>query len=350
MKKVLALLVCFIMILSGTAFASGEESTEKILTDFFNTYKDILFLDTNAKVEVAFLADVDNDKEPELVVSAGAYFYGLAIYKVQDGTVKLHDKITCERGTGINENYYFLLDVDGSMYLIKDKTNAQIPSDYTIYTFKEYDLGKSSSEPEGSLVIKIPTDDAGEAYYSVEPDGEQGIVPARQGETMVETFRNEFAPYIVWSRDDNGKYIDLETIWSRQKALQNGDSSVCITLQIGKPEMAINGISEIVPSENAPVIKNKRTLVPEVIVKKLGGTVLHSGNGDGKITISYEDSTIELAQGSNTATVNGNTVTLDAAPIIVNDTTMLPIRFIAESFGATVEWEEATKKVTITKN
>jgi hypothetical protein len=121
-------------------------------------------------------------------------------------------------------------------------------------------------------------------------------------------------------------------------------------LQIGNPEIVINGIAETVASENAPVIKNKRTLVPEVIVKKLGGTVMHSGDVDGKITILYEDNTIELTKDSNVAIVNGNEVTLDTAPMIVNDTAMLPIRFIAETFGAVVEWDGATHQVTITKN
>lgn len=50
--------------------------------------------------------------------------------------------------------------------------------------------------------------------------------------------------------------------------------------------------------------------------------------------------------------VNGHTtrLTLDVAPIIQNDRTMLPMRFVAESIGAKVEWDEATRTATFTKD
>lgn len=348
MKKFLSLLICLMMVFSTTVFAAPDESAEKMLTDFYNNYKDILFLDPDAKIEVAFLADVDNDKEPELLVSAGAYFYGLSVYKVKDGTVKLHDTITCERGTGINENYGFLLGEDGSMYLYKDNTNAQIPSEYTIYTFTEYDLDKSSSVPSASLTVKIPTDESmDEATYTVL--GEEPLkMSVAEAKIMVEAFRNAVAPYTVWSRDENSNYIDLETIWNRQKALYNVVNSVHIKLQIGNPVMILNGVSKTVDAENAPVIRNKRTLVSANVVEALGGTVQNSNNGE--TTIIYAENTIKFTANSNVAIVNGNEVILDATPIIANDTAMLPIRFIAESFGFSVEWDEAIQKVTITKN
>jgi len=346
MKKFLSLLICLIMAFSTTVFAAPEESEEKLLTDFYNTYKDILFLDTNAKVEVAFLADIDNDKKPELLVSPGAYFYGLSIYKVKDGTVKLHDTITCERGTGINENYGFLLGDDGNMYLYKDNTNAQIPSEYTIYTFTEYDLGKSSSVPNASLCVTIPTDESiDEATYTVL--GEEPLkISVAEAKTMVEEFRNGIAPYAVWSRDENSNYIDLETIWGKQKARQK--SEIRISLQIGDPVIDINGTTKVIDKESAPLIRNNRTLVPAEIIEALGGTFEWSNNGK-EVTLSCSENTVKLTEGSNIAIANNTQVTMDVAPEIIDGNTMLPVRFIAESFGFSVEWDAATQKVTIIK-
>lgn len=59
---------------------------------------------------------------------------------------------------------------------------------------------------------------------------------------------------------------------------------------------------------------------------------------------------IKMTVGSMTATVNGEVKTLDAAPIIVNSRTMLPVRFVAENLGATVAWDAATQTVTIKEN
>jgi len=39
----------------------------------------------------------------------------------------------------------------------------------------------------------------------------------------------------------------------------------------------------------------------------------------------------------------------DVAPIITNDRTYTPVRFIAENLGADIEWIEAEQKVVMTK-
>ncbi|MBR5539491.1 MAG: metallophosphoesterase [Clostridia bacterium] len=56
---------------------------------------------------------------------------------------------------------------------------------------------------------------------------------------------------------------------------------------------------------------------------------------------------IKMTIDSNVAYVDGNAATLDAAPIIRNDRTMLPVRFVAENLGATVGWDAATQTVTV---
>ncbi len=56
---------------------------------------------------------------------------------------------------------------------------------------------------------------------------------------------------------------------------------------------------------------------------------------------------IVLTIGDVNAIVNGETVTNDVAPKIVNDRTMLPIRFVAENLGAKVYWDEYLQRVSI---
>lgn len=47
-------------------------------------------------------------------------------------------------------------------------------------------------------------------------------------------------------------------------------------------------------------------------------------------------------------TVNGLSKTIDVAPTLINNRTMVPIRFVSESMGAKVDWEDATGSATIT--
>ncbi len=58
--------------------------------------------------------------------------------------------------------------------------------------------------------------------------------------------------------------------------------------------------------------------------------------------------TIEMYIGEKIAYVNGDQVTLSVAPMIYNNRTMVPVRFVAETLGATVEW--IPPNVVITTN
>ena len=122
-----------------------------------------------------------------------------------------------------------------------------------------------------------------------------------------------------------------------------------ITIQIGNPEMTVNGIKqEIDPGMGTvPVISNERTLLPvRAIVEALGGTVEWDENTR-TASLSYDSDNIELTIDSTTAYLNGTAYTLDTTPVIINDRTMLPIRFIEESFGLEVGWDQPTQTVTV---
>ncbi len=93
----------------------------------------------------------------------------------------------------------------------------------------------------------------------------------------------------------------------------------------------------------------------ELELKDMGDGRYRFRMPDSKVNIeagfkkAKEEVKIVLTVGSNIATVNGETITTDVAPVIVNGRTMLPIRFIAEALGAEVEWVETERKVIITK-
>jgi len=56
---------------------------------------------------------------------------------------------------------------------------------------------------------------------------------------------------------------------------------------------------------------------------------------------------IEMTIGSKIIKVNGVASTIDAAPQIKWDRTFVPIRFIVEALGGTIEWNNKTRTVTI---
>jgi len=91
-----------------------------------------------------------------------------------------------------------------------------------------------------------------------------------------------------------------------------------------------------------------RTLVPlRAIFEALGATVDWDGATQ-TVTAKKDSDVIKLQIGSNEMTVNGKTVTLEVPAQLINGRTMVPVRAIAEAFGAEVYWDAATRTVKIT--
>ena len=130
------------------------------------------------------------------------------------------------------------------------------------------------------------------------------------------------------------------------------DGDLTINLQIGNPIMTVNGAErEIDPGRGTvPVLVNDaRTLLPvRTVVEEMGGTVEWEDAANTAV-LTYKNDVIRLTIDSTTAYLNDVAQTLDVAPALINDRTMLPIRFISESFKFDVEWDDETQTVTVTK-
>lgn len=98
--------------------------------------------------------------------------------------------------------------------------------------------------------------------------------------------------------------------------------------------------------DQPPIIQAGRVFVPlRAIFEQLGASVVYS---NGQINATARGRTVSLTIGSTQATVNGRSTTLDVAPFIVGSRTLVPLRFVSESLGATVNWNDSNSTVTIT--
>ncbi|MBQ9428658.1 MAG: copper amine oxidase N-terminal domain-containing protein [Clostridia bacterium] len=120
-----------------------------------------------------------------------------------------------------------------------------------------------------------------------------------------------------------------------------------VKLTIGSNTAYVNGEAKTL--DVAPLIENSRTLMPlRFIAESLGATVEWDG-ATSTATLTTADVTLLITLGQTTAYVNGQAKTLDVPAESRNGRTLLPVRFIAESFGAEVAWDGATSTATLTK-
>ena len=142
------------------------------------------------------------------------------------------------------------------------------------------------------------------------------------------------------------------TVFSFSSIYAEDFEDVILSLQINNPIMTVNGVDMEIDSlgDTSPVVVDGRTLVPvRAIVESFGGNV-NWNSSSRTVTLSLNQDEINMAIESNTAYLNNTPYTLDVAPTVINERTMLPIRFIAEGFNLGVAWNSETQKVYIVKN
>jgi hypothetical protein len=98
--------------------------------------------------------------------------------------------------------------------------------------------------------------------------------------------------------------------------------------------------------DQPPIVQGGRVFVPlRGIFETLGASVVYS---NGQINATSRGRSISLTIGSTHGIVDGRPVSLDVAPFVVGSRTLVPLRFVAESLGASVNWNDATSTVRIT--
>ncbi|GGG84809.1 copper amine oxidase N-terminal domain-containing protein [Paenibacillus radicis (ex Gao et al. 2016)] len=126
----------------------------------------------------------------------------------------------------------------------------------------------------------------------------------------------------------------------------NESATVEVRFKIGSSTVNINGESLKV---QAPYEANGTTMVPLSVITKAFGASLQLQ--DNKIiTLTYNDKKVVVTIGSKTVKVNNVSKTVTVAPVIVKNTTMVPVRVIVEAFGATIGKDSATKEIVIKGN
>ncbi|WNS44725.1 stalk domain-containing protein [Paenibacillus sp. MMS20-IR301] len=99
----------------------------------------------------------------------------------------------------------------------------------------------------------------------------------------------------------------------------------------------------VISSDVAAEIRNGHTMVPlRVISENLGARVTGTNS---EIILTRNNMQVKLKLNSGNVTKNGESVFLDAKPYLKNNRTMVPLRFLSETFGCQVGYSNSTVTV-----
>ncbi len=201
---------------------------------------------------------------------------------------------------------------------------------------------------DGNTIIAHNWDSAGSFSEGLAPVSQDGLYG------YIDTAGNPVTEFIYtdagrmssgWAPVQNadGQWQFIQPILS--SAFSEADLENALVLQIGRP--TLRKANQEIPLEAAPVLKEDSTLLPiRAVIESLGGTVEWNAAKQ-KITVRHKDRTVILYLNENGAYVNGRLTFLDVAPEIQNDSTMVPLRFVMESFDYAVDWEPKTREILI---
>lgn len=97
----------------------------------------------------------------------------------------------------------------------------------------------------------------------------------------------------------------------------------------------------------SPLMVNGTTLVPmRGIFESLGATVDWNSQSK-KITGKRNNTSVTLTVGTKQASVNDKPVALTESARVVNGSTLVPLRFIGEALSASVQWDSSSRTITI---
>lgn len=161
-------------------------------------------------------------------------------------------------------------------------------------------------------------------------------------ESSIIALRNSSAEKLLQQRASS--LAEISSI--RERHFGKGITPNKLQISFDKIRVIIDG--ELMTFEQPPVMKDGSTLVPmRAIFERLGASL--KWNAQAQSVVATKDETkVELTLGSKAAKKNGQVMNLDVPGQLVGSHTMVPIRFISESLGASVKWDSATQTVYIT--
>ncbi|WP_442604153.1 copper amine oxidase N-terminal domain-containing protein [Paenibacillus sp. KN14-4R] len=113
-----------------------------------------------------------------------------------------------------------------------------------------------------------------------------------------------------------------------------------IGLKLDDTNTKLNGVNKL--NDVAPTLVNDRVMVPARYIAESFGAQVSWNEEKGEVGIELDGKLLTMTVGQK---IEG----FDAPPVVVNDRVLVPIRYISEQFGAYVLWFPSTSSVEIVK-
>ena len=271
-----------------------------------------------------------------------------------------------KRGTVLRRDFNVLKEVP-ELYVdfkLAREANPKLVTEALDFTINGYSKLTTPEEVKRSLKAGMPVTASWRIFNSFERIKSDGLVPV-PGEREIQLGNHQMT-IIGWRKDN--RYIVLNS-WGAELAhaglyyipwegyspyemysisdtiFPAKPKAETITMRIGDKFIRVNGKLQLI--DVAAMELNGRSYLPVRVISEALGASVEWDDPNQRVTLRSEEATIIMEIGSSVIYVNGRPVNIDVAPILYQDRTLLPIRFVAEYFNCIVDWDDRTSMVTI---
>lgn len=226
-----------------------------------------------------------------------------------------------------------------------------------------YSFVNSVSAVKKALKNGMPVSAAYPVYTCFYNTGNDGRVPIPKSDEKIDGYHQ--MTIVGWTKDNcfivvnswgidcglKGMYL-IPYEYKFDTAIAVSDTITPLTYKCKELSFKIGESKYIVDGEEkefdvVPYVKDDRTYVSVRFITEALGCSVEWIESTNEVIVRSEEAIIKLQIGSPKITINDKIKYLDVSPEIINDRTMLPIRFISEALNCEVSWNEETQTVTI---
>jgi hypothetical protein len=175
-----------------------------------------------------------------------------------------------------------------------------------------------------------------------------------EGRLTPQQIEANYAPALEQFKEERKKYLLPEYGPWQDTNPGPGSSPEQNTVPVQSPggagqiKVVVNG-EELYFDVGAYIDANSRVMTPLRGIAESLGAGVQWDSASGTVRISKEGRLIIFQVGSQVVTVNGDAMEMDTTPVITGGRTMIPARYTGEFLGAEVQWNEALQTVFINR-
>ncbi|MCP3746723.1 copper amine oxidase N-terminal domain-containing protein [Paenibacillus sp. A3M_27_13] len=111
--------------------------------------------------------------------------------------------------------------------------------------------------------------------------------------------------------------------------------------------LQLNVNENLLTDMKSPMVLNDTSFIPVRVIESLGGYKVGWNSKSKTITVIHDGDSLQLTVGNNVALKNHKKISLSTPPVMKDGTTYVPLRFISENFNAIVDWDSKNNGIAI---